>query len=493
MTAAWHLTLALALVAAAAVVGAPMVSVCGDPGMTLPPKVLLEGYNFCNRAGRACSTAPRWADCTGPDGAQRVSPAANAAGLPASLQSQPACDAFTQQKERDLGALCADGPANATSYFWTAMFKSGAMNVSERGLLCGLWCAGKTPDCNTGKAGGAARLLAGPAPPQGGGGWADANYMMRQPRVVQQWTQPDGAGGWRGAVYGTLDQQADLAALPTPAQLIEQALAPSAPGCSLAGARLGQGDARLAIAVAQAPGAARFEASCAWAPGTPGLPAPWANQSGTVDASRRVVFDVSGHVDSGRALLPGGGGGGGGSADLVCWAGGSWWCRGAAACNASSAAARCGAAPPAAANISSYFGMEWVTRQGRRVHRHVLRSGSDETWLMLYTGPEAASGLKGGYEWDGRGQYFTVPQSTTRNASEWSPAWGKRPPNSFQVVQWVNITLCVACLRSSNARERTRARARNLSPLPLCTPTRTRTPWAPAAPKGGPAALAFTS
>jgi hypothetical protein len=86
--------------------------------------------------------------------------------------------------------------------------------------------------------------------------------------------------------------------------------------------------------------------------------------------------------------------------------------------------------------------MEWVSRGGRRIHRHVLRTGEDLNWVMLYTGPEAAKGLKGGYEWDGRGQYFTVPQSTTVNSSQpWDPAWGKRPPNNFQVVQWTNITL----------------------------------------------------
>jgi hypothetical protein len=85
--------------------------------------------------------------------------------------------------------------------------------------------------------------------------------------------------------------------------------------------------------------------------------------------------------------------------------------------------------------------MEWVSRAGRRVHRHVLRTGDDLGWIMLYTGPEAATGLKGGYEWDGRGQYAPVPLSTTRNASAWDPSWGTRPSNNFQVVQWTNITL----------------------------------------------------
>ncbi len=85
--------------------------------------------------------------------------------------------------------------------------------------------------------------------------------------------------------------------------------------------------------------------------------------------------------------------------------------------------------------------MEWVTREGLRIHRHILRTGDDLNWLMLYTGPEAATGLKGGYEWDGRGQYAPTPTTTTRNASSWDPAWGNMPTNNFQVVQWTNITL----------------------------------------------------
>ena len=55
------------------------VSVCGDPAMSQPePRVLLEGWNFCNRCGRACTVAPRWADCVGPDGEQRVTADARA-------------------------------------------------------------------------------------------------------------------------------------------------------------------------------------------------------------------------------------------------------------------------------------------------------------------------------------------------------------------------------------------------------------------------------
>ena len=366
----------------AAAAAPTMVSVCGDPGMLLPPKVLLEGWNFCNRAGRACSESPRWADCVSPSGVQRVAPTDNAAGLPLPSQGQASCDAFTEQKERALGALCADTSApNRTSYFWTAMLKSGAMNVSERGRLCGLWCANKTPNCNAAagvsprEGAAAGGLPAWAAPPQ----WADANYVMRQPRVVHEWSAADGAGGWRGSFYGTLDEAANLTALPTPSELIEQVLAPKRPGCSLAGTWLGQGDARLVIAVAQAPQSPAFTASCTWPPG-PGLPAPW-NATGTI-SNMSVVLHLAGHSDTGVAVA-----GEGRSADLVCWSAASFWCRdtacdgGAAAKCAAAAAAAAAAAEAvvvlAAAPISSYFGMEWVTRGGRRVHRHVLRTGDE--------------------------------------------------------------------------------------------------------------------
>lgn len=432
------LLMLLALLAKGA--AAPMVSVCGDPGMTLPPKILLNSWNFCNRAGRACSIAPRWADCVAPNGTQRVSPAANAAGLDPSAQNQAACDAFTEQKERDLGGLCVDGGGagnTSASFFWTAMFKSGAMNVSERGRLCGLWCANKTPDCNAAvvaPAGEQQRAWLAPAPTPAPANWTDANYIMRQPRVLHEWSTPDGAGGWRGSFYGTLDEHADLAALPTPAALIAQVLAPPAPACSLAGTWLGGGDARLAIAVVQAPGAAAFSARCTWTP-APGLPAPW-NATGDV-SNVTVTIRLPGHDDKGVAVLSAGAGS---RAELVCWSAASWWCRDAA-CGAG-AAARCAAALAPPAPISSYFGMEWESRGGRRVHRHVLRTGDDLNWIMLYTGPEAATGLKGGYEWSGRGQYAPTPLSTTRNASSWDAKWGKMPPNNFQVIQWTNITLC---------------------------------------------------
>ena len=111
------------------------------------PRLLLEGWNFCNRCGRACDVAPRWADCVAVNGTQLVSHAANAVGIPNKAdQNQSSCDALAEQKERDLGALCENANAlGESTYFWTLMLKSGAMNVSERGRLCGLWCEDKNP------------------------------------------------------------------------------------------------------------------------------------------------------------------------------------------------------------------------------------------------------------------------------------------------------------------------------------------------------------
>ena len=209
----------LAVVAGAAPnpdgVGAPKkwVSIVGDPGMASPqPRVLLEGWNFCNRCGRACDVAPRWADCVSPEGKQLVSAAANAAGLPRPQQSQPTCDAYTEQKERDLGKLCERPNAqDEPTYFWTAMLKSGAMNVTERGRLCGLWCEKKTPSCNPphddGDEGDGAAVA-----------WPDDDYVMRQPFVkhVPSHRDDDEAGGWRGSFYGTYDPATPLDALPTP-------------------------------------------------------------------------------------------------------------------------------------------------------------------------------------------------------------------------------------------------------------------------------------
>lgn len=412
------------------------VSVCGDPAMSQPePRVLLEGWNFCNRCGRACTVAPRWADCVGPDGKQRVTADANNAGLPAVAQNQSACDAFTEAKERSLGGLCArpGGPGNTTqSYFWTAMLKSGAMNNTERGRLCGLWCAGKEPNCNVAATSGQSRndepYSAFSATASNSDPWTDDNYIMRQPVVGHQWSTPDGAGGYRGSFYGTWNDTADIKTVPTPDTVIAQALSPGRRWVrNISGIWLGNnGDDKYPILVEQAAVSDRVNATCEWAAG-PGRPAPW-NRTGTASAQDGIIIGPD------RGTLQGNG-------SIICWSKTSWWCR-RPSCPVN-ATVICTSAPPvpAVGPIQSYFGLEWTQRDGRRVFRNVLRSGNDMTWLMLYTGPEAATGEKGGYPWDGRGIITHVPTSTSINASDWPASAGKRPKNNFQVRVWTNITL----------------------------------------------------
>lgn len=461
--------------AAAADPGASFVSVCGDPGMRqVGPRVLLEGWNFCNRCGRACTVAPRWADCIGEDGRQAVTPTENAAGLPVSLQNQSACDAFTEAKERSLGQLCArtgvavaEAGGNATSYFWTAMLKSGAMNASEHGRLCGLWCAHKEPSCN------AQDLLAAPIlqalgpqlrdrqqaaslysgshtggsgqiPPPPPAGWPDDDYYMRQPRVKHQWSAPDGSGGFSGSFYGTFDGAVNLSTLPLPATVIKQALTPAPrSACNISGIWLGNnGDRRYPIDIQQSVTSDRINGTCEWAP-TKGVPAPW-QRSGAFPAGGDTLTlgPDTGQV-RGSSTRPGDSACG----DIICWTGAVWWCRppgcspGAKqVCDAPSPSPPPGP-HPSPSKMSSYFGLEWFVRDGRRIFRNVIRTGTDLGWLMLYTGPEAATGEKGGYPWDGRGIMTTVPVSTSINASQWPASAGKRPDNNFQVRVWSNITL----------------------------------------------------
>ena len=192
-------------------------SVLGDPGMAQPePRILLESWNFCNRCGRSCDIGPRWADCIDEGGNQLVPAAANDAGLPREAQDQPRCDAFAEQKERDLGELCKRRDANnATSFMWSFMLKSGAWNESEKGQLCGLWCektgcSGWSPGTN------------GPHL-----NWTDSNYNMRQATVAHVPSVPDGAGGWRGSFYGTWDPRGLKAPGVVPPEVrIPQILAP---------------------------------------------------------------------------------------------------------------------------------------------------------------------------------------------------------------------------------------------------------------------------
>lgn len=380
-----------------------------------------------------------------PEGTQLVSPQDNAAGLPPSRQNQSNCDAATEQKERDLGALCArENALGHESYFWTAMLKSGAMNVSERGHLCGLWCLDKKPSGCVEVDSGAAVVAARDSSPVRGllehlavaaaPATTDDDYSMRQPLVKHAWSAPDGSGGYTGSFYGTYDLSANLSALPPPADVIDEALHPHPDeSCALDGIWLGgNGNASLPIAVAST-GNGTYLASCEW-PSGGSLPAPWHNQSLSVSGNR-VTFAVEGHIDTGVALPCESSGSLDATAELICYSATSYWCRGSACAGAAKACAG------AKTGISSYFGLEWFVRDGRRIFRNIVRCGDDLDWIMLYTGPEAATGGKGGYPWDGRGQYAPVPVSTTRNASTWPASAGKMPLNNFKVRMWTNITL----------------------------------------------------
>jgi len=205
----------------------------GDPGMLLAPRVLMEGWTFCNRAGGSCEVGPRWADCTpdagepagpGPDG-NLVTLANNAAGLNASAP-QGQCDPFTQAKERHLGTIC-ERPVTGSnsSFFWTGMLKSGNMDDNEECKTCGLWCA---PSCcptvqepmpmsrhsggNSVAALRGAKASAVSLPADGVHGRASAhrlgfdNLPMNQPYVKQRWTQGSAASkDWSGAIFGSWD------------------------------------------------------------------------------------------------------------------------------------------------------------------------------------------------------------------------------------------------------------------------------------------------
>ena len=71
---------------------------------------MLEGWNVCDRAGDTEGVAPRWADCVGADGKQRVTETANALTPPVPIPGAAAApadmDAYTEAKERYLGDLC---------------------------------------------------------------------------------------------------------------------------------------------------------------------------------------------------------------------------------------------------------------------------------------------------------------------------------------------------------------------------------------------------
>ena len=182
--------LALALVVSVGS-AAEYVSILGDPQLRFKPhgpRIMMEAWNFCNRAGPAFPgdpslPSPRYADCVdptstncsfGPNGDNCISPQLNGAA-PSNSSSPQQSDTFAVDKESQLGALCE---ANGT-YFWTAMLKNG--NYLTASNLC---------EC--------------PYPPSPS--LMFNNLAMNQPRVLHQYT--DNAS--HGALYGTWDINASV-------------------------------------------------------------------------------------------------------------------------------------------------------------------------------------------------------------------------------------------------------------------------------------------
>jgi hypothetical protein len=360
-------------------------SVVGDPMFARDngTRVMIEGWNFCNRCGRDCAVAPRWADCPpasgaapgpGPEG-NRVTDADNAAGLADDIDPLT-CDAITQQKERNLGALCIEpGAPSSTppSFFWTGMLKSGNFDTWEEGHLCGLWCKNMTPSCD---------------PPSS---LTFDNLPMNQPRMFHAWSKPV-SGNWVGAFYGTWDinaTQAELAAMLSP-EVKVAAVAAAAEVCSPLGAWLGgQGDTGAPIIVARNASTGQYTASCQF-----GGPSAWMDRPLTVDADGLITLSLPGHSNQGRFVPssvnfsdPCGG---------IQWGSdqSSWWCpRSTPHCTITPAPP-----PPSPSNPPSYFALEWFNRDipghpNAKILRSTLRTSQEYPWLMLYTGADAATGL----------------------------------------------------------------------------------------------------
>lgn len=224
----------------------------GDPGMTFPlPRVEVEGWNFCNRAGPHADPSPRYADCgaasavgaggdvvrgaahtrrlqagqahaastgggvwrvtgPGPRG-NLVTPAMNALTPPTPIPGAPrppvtSSNAYAGAKERYLGDVCktaasggdraggggdhGDG-GSAWWSFWALMAKSGNMNYTSD------WCVATDVEAaEQARARGSGAVRAPHRIPP----VASAHFMhpellhtsraMNQPVVFHNWTQP---------------------------------------------------------------------------------------------------------------------------------------------------------------------------------------------------------------------------------------------------------------------------------------------------------------
>lgn len=303
-----------------------------------------------------CTEAPRWADCVplsgrgaGPNG-NLVTEEANSQGLPAGSNAS-LCDAFAEQKERDLGTLCERKPAGVgnSSFFWTSMIKSGNFDNDMECIVCGLWC--QQDQCCT---------------------QSRINYnqlQMNQPYILHEWSALDAEGGFAGSFYGSYDagvtpsppsevdlSEAGFRVSPPLATLPAtfRAAPTSAVPCNLTGEWLGSDKTHPVTIVAQS--SSSFTATDAAWP-TPRLGTLFPN--GTVrldynDGSNKVIFGETGQINS---TAP--------ACSAVLWAGGSPWCR----------------MPVCTADIvPSYLAVEWFSRGDGYVYRSTLRTSTTYPW-----------------------------------------------------------------------------------------------------------------
>eukprot|EP01084_Bolivina_argentea_P155356 270733_1 len=123
------------------------ISILGDPQLRFAPngpRIMIEAWNFCNRAGPSFPgdpplPSPRYADCVntkannctyGSNNNNCITPQLNNAQTknPSNGTEE---DFFTINKEANLGSKCQID----NTYFWTAMLKSG--NYISSSKLCG--------------------------------------------------------------------------------------------------------------------------------------------------------------------------------------------------------------------------------------------------------------------------------------------------------------------------------------------------------------------
>lgn len=170
-----------------------LVSALPDPRMQAPnPAVLIEGWNFCNRAGSGAvpglnlQPSPRYADCVAANGTQLVSAADNAAF------NLTDADDYAVAKHIRLADLCTiDRAQGVPRSFWTAMLKSGNF-IEALGL------------CKKTSAAGGGETPAAPAAVEG----SFDNKPMNQPLVAHSWSRAGPSGVFEGMFNGTWDVNA---------------------------------------------------------------------------------------------------------------------------------------------------------------------------------------------------------------------------------------------------------------------------------------------